>query len=416
MNAYAGYHVDQHKIMESSSGGAVNEISTSFIRSGGIVYGVAYSQDFYSAVYQCAEKEVQLKKFLGSKYVYADKFLKDNEKKISVYEDAVSKLQQDFKVLFVGLGCDIAALNRLVKLRGVNADKLFTVELLCDGVTNEIVQKAYVSDLEKIYRSKVIQFSVRYKKEKWIPPYIFVKFDNGEEYTEPFYESDYGFAFANYKKKACYNCPFKNENHMGDIIAGDFWGCLPGMEEYNEKGVSLLLERSSKGSILLNELKNRPFFLKKVDENYALYNNKRYFTPHEYFIKWDIFDKVLRESGLRKAVRECAGIAAPARYKNTKISEMVLWGAGNSFHQYIALIHKAVPKVCVVDSNRDKWGEELEYGIICEAPDVLREKKEIFVLIMIENTKTAFQVVNQLLDWDILEFDHIKNWIYYREC
>lgn len=415
MNAYAGYYIDKQKLMGSTSGGAVNAISERFIQNGGIVFGVAYSQDFYSAVYECAEKETQLKNFLGSKYIYVNKFLTKNGEKITVYEEVASRLEQNFKILFVGLGCDIAALKCLVEKRNVKTDQLYTVELLCDGVTNQIVQKEYISNLEKIYRSKIVQFNVRYKKEKWIPPYIFVQFENGEKFMEPFSESDYGFAFANYKKRVCYNCRYKSKNHMGDLLAGDYWGCLPGMAEYNEKGVSLLLERSSKGSFLLNDLKDSIFFLKKIDKNYALYNNKRFFTSHEFFVKWEMFDRLIRESGLRKAVRDCTGVSAPKRYKNVKIREIVLWGAGNCFHQYIEVVHTAFSKITVIDNNSNKWGKELEYGLICEKPDILKGKKDFFVLIMIENIKVAFQVANQLLDWGIVEFDYIKNWMCYRD-
>lgn len=413
MDAYAGYYFEEKKVKESSSGGAASAIAEEVIKRGGIVYGAAYSKDFYSATYERAENEEELQKFKGSKYVYVNKVLIRDGDAVSVYKDAISELNQGRTILFTGLGCDITALKTFAEKEGVDTDKLFTIELLCDGVTNEIVHQEYVSNIEKLYDSKVIAFSVRYKKEGWIPLYIYARFENGKEHIQPFYGSDYGFAFLNYKRKCCYDCKFKE--HRGDLMVADYWGCRPGMDEYNQNGVSLLFVQNEKGNNLLDYLNRKQFFLKRTNTDYALYYSPRYYTSHERYPQWDTFDKIIREKGLREAVKKCAAITMPERFNGKKINEIILWGAGKCFHQYISLLREMFSISCVIDSNENNWGKELEFGIICQSPGVLKDKKNIVVLITIQNISSAFQVANKLLDMGITEFEHINNWLSYAD-
>lgn len=414
MDAYAGYYKNE-KLKESTSGGAASAIAEGIIKNRGIVFGVMYSMDFHSVEYSYAEKAEALSKFKGSKYVFSNKWIVKNGRRKLVYEEVIDKLRENRLVLFIGLGCDIAALKKIIKKEAVSEKKLYTIELLCDGVANLIVQEKYVLYLERMYKSFISDFNVRYKKDGWARPYIYARFENGKEHIHPFHTSDYGFAFSNYKRKACYECSFKDENHVGDLIIGDFWGCKDGMEEYNPDGVSLILERTEKGNWLIRNIDSDEFFLIKTDLGYALNNNPRYFSPHNKYDKWLLFDEIIRVKGLQEAVRTCLGISVPKRFRNEKNREIILWGTGNCFHRYISFIHEMIPILCVVDSDESKWEKDLEFGITCKSPDVLVNMRDIFVLIMVENISVAFQIVNQLLDMGITEFDYINNWIYYSD-
>lgn len=411
MEAYAGYYKEEKQLKESSSGGAASAISEGFIKNQGIVYAASYSDDFYSAVYGCAERESDLKKFKGSKYVYVNKKIERNNENVSAYKDAISKVKQGKRVLFIGLGCDIAAVKTYAKSRLTDEKGLFTIELFCDGVTDKIVHTEYVTNIERQYGSKVTTFNIRYKEEGWTPPYIYAEFENGKKHICPFYESDYAFAFFNYKRKMCYDCQFKN--HLGDLLLGDFWGCRPGMKEYNKNGVSLICVQSEKGKKLLDYLFREDFFLKKIDAQYALFHNPRYFNSHERYDKWDLFDSLVKKDGLREAVKKCAGVYMPERFRMESFSEIVLWGMGNCFHKYSSSIREMFSISYIVDSNENKWGQEAWEGLICKSPDILKGKKDILVLIMIENINAAFQVANKLLDMGITTFDYVQNWLCY---
>lgn len=411
MEAYAGYYLDEKKLKESSSGGAANAIAEEIINCGGIVYGAVYSLDFYTTTYERAEKKEELQKFKGSKYVYVNKVIIRNGKKVSVYKDVISELKHGRTILFIGLGCDITALKMLVEREGIDADKLFAVELLCSGVTYQNIHTEYISRIEEIYGSKVIDFGTRCKKEGWNAPCIYAKFENGKEHTEPFFKSDYGFAKFYYQTKFCYDCKFKE--HMGDLVVGDYWGCRPGMEEYNQNGVSLIVVQNEKGNILLSYLNRELFFLKKTNKDFALHYNQRYYRPSEKYSKWELFDETVREKGLREAVKKCSGIVMPERFQNKNIDEIILWGAGKCFRQYISILREIYSVSCVIDSNEEYWGKEIDHGVICQSPDVLKGKKNIVVLIMIQDIASAFQVANRLLDMEITEFDYIENWLRY---
>lgn len=415
MKAYAGYYNDVEKIKKSASGGAVSAVSEAFIKCGGIVYGAIYAADCYSARYARAEALEDLEQFKGSKYACVKKVIERKGKTYSVYSDIINELKNEKRVLFIGLGCDIAALKKLLQKEEINAGSIMTVELICDGVTNEQVHEKYIRELEKKYKSKVTQFRVRYKEEGWTPIYIWAKFESGEIHIRPFYPSDYGYAFLNYKKKACYDCSFKNDNHQGDLIAADYWGCVLGMEEYHPEGVSLLLACNDMGEQLIRLLQKEPFYLKEIDANTALSHNPRYYTPHAKNVKWDMVDDTIKTKTLHETVIACAGIKMPHRFVGLGKREIVLWGTGDCFRRLLSVVKDIYDVKYVVDSDKIKWGKEISSGVVCISPEELCEKRDVFVVVMIENTSFAFQVTNRLLDMGIYEFDYVHNWIYYAE-
>lgn len=415
MKAYAGYFNENKKVKMSSSGGAATAVSEAIIKRGGIVYGAVYAADCYSAEYARAENEKELERFKGSKYVAVNKYISENGRKIPVYKDALEKLGQGRIVLFIGLGCDIAALKQLVKRYEIDTKNLYTIELLCDGVTNANVHEDYVKSIEKLHNSKVISFTVRYKKEGWVPLYIQAEFENGQEHIRPFYNSEYGYAFSNYKRKACYECPIKGEKHAADLMVADYWGCKPGMKMYHKDGVSLLFVQTEKGAELLDMVNPETFFFCEVETEYALYHSPRYYGCHPKNPNWEEFDRVIKTIGLREAVRRCSGVYEPKRLAEKEIKEIVVWGTGDCFRKHISDVRYAYPVRCAVDSDEGKWGKEIAPGIVCVSPETLKEKDDILVLVMVENAGAAFQIANRLMDMGITDFDHIHNWRCYAD-
>lgn len=68
-----------------------------------------------------------------------------------------------------------------------------------------------------------------------------------------------------------------------------------------------------------------------------------------------------------------------------------------------------------VDNNSDKWGKFLTQTIRCINPKDLLKEPDTFVLIMIQNSEVAAQVIHQLLDMGITTFDIFDNWKNYRK-
>lgn len=72
MEIFAGYYTDKNKI-RSPSRGAATMFAKLIIKTGGIVYGVVFAPDFYSARFDYAESMDDLEKFKGSKYCVVEK-------------------------------------------------------------------------------------------------------------------------------------------------------------------------------------------------------------------------------------------------------------------------------------------------------------------------------------------------------
>ncbi len=237
---YSGYIDDEEKLMQSTSGGIATALSEHMLHQGGYVAGVAYTPDFYKAEYVIVHDVPQLDKLKGSKYIDCDKK--------HIYSDVKKMIDSGEKVLFFGLPCIVGALYRYL---GCRPDNLLTCELICHGPTLPQVHTDYVRFLERKYKSKIVNFSVRYKKDGWTPAYLHARFDNGKVFQKPFYETEYGVAFSVLGKESCYQCQFKGNNRQADIMIGDFWGATEKDAFWNKYGVSSIFAETEKGDQFL---------------------------------------------------------------------------------------------------------------------------------------------------------------------
>ena len=103
----------------------------------------------------------------------------------------------------------------------------------------------------------------------------------------------------------------------------------------------------------------------------------------------------------------------PNRFRNIDVGDIVLWGTGKCFNEHAADVMYISKVRYACDNDSSKWGSRLTEGIVCESPEILLSNKDVFVVIMMESITAAFQVVNQLLDMGISNFDVYGNWITY---
>lgn len=240
--AYAGYVEDTQELLSCSSGGIATALARQMIRRGGYVAGVTYSPDFKEAIYAITNREEELEQFKGSKYCAV--------KMGTVYADVKALLDAGEQVLFIGLPCGVAGLRAYLKR---NYDGLVAAELICHGPTSAQVHRRYVEHLEEKFGSSLTDFSVKRKKGAWTPGYLYAAFENGAVYEEPFYHTEYGYAFSTMAGKACYSCKFRGNNRTGDLMLGDFWGATEQDKFWNKKGVSSILVHTEKGKQMLLE-------------------------------------------------------------------------------------------------------------------------------------------------------------------
>ena len=103
--AFAAINNDEKTRMDSSSGGIFSLIAENIIKKNGVVFGVAFNNEFLT-MHKSAHTIEGLSEFRGAKYIQSD--LKDTFKKVK------SLLEEDRYVLFTGTPCQVEGLNNFL--------------------------------------------------------------------------------------------------------------------------------------------------------------------------------------------------------------------------------------------------------------------------------------------------------------
>ncbi len=301
MKAYCGYLKDESVLMKSSSGGIATAMSMKVLSECGIVYGAAYTHNFKGVEYIRVDNEKDLKRLQSSKYSKA-KFTRE------ILSQIADDLSQHKKVLFCGIPCDVNVVKHYMKKNNVDTSTLLTADLICHGAVDARVLEQYVDYLEKKYKSKVVEFSTRYKNPDWSHPFMYAKFENGKVVLKSFhFKTEYGLCLPYMKTKRCYNCPFKGEEgHVADITIGDYWGSTPEDAGYNKLGTSIIFVYDKTGEDFLHSLDD--FNLFEADKEKALKGNPFFScsAPHVDKIEW--YRENFEKEGLIKTERKHAGL------------------------------------------------------------------------------------------------------------
>lgn len=286
--AYAGWAASENDIIRSASGGFAAVLSRVFIKNGGVVYGVSYTEDLSGASYIRATSEQDIDRLRGSKYIQARK------------HDVFRLIREDLlnrDVLFFGTPCDTYALLRFVKDRS----RLSTVSIICHGPTSETVHQSYCSEIEKSC-GRIKHFTVRYKKNnEWKPYYIHADLDNNEAYETQFNKTDYNKAFIYFKRPSCLVCPFKKNKFASDILIGDYHAAELGMPSYNAHGVSCVLPLTDCANDLIR-MTATEFELKEVRLRTAIHQQAIH-SPVSKIINRESFSNALNTYGLKDACK-----------------------------------------------------------------------------------------------------------------
>lgn len=289
---YGGYSKSNDDIKKSASGAIAYDISRQFIKNGGIVYGVAYTNQCSDIDYiRCQNLDV-LEKLRGSKYVQA--------RKNNIHTEIRKDLKEGRKVLFIGLPCDVHAMKILFD----NNENLFTIALICHGPTSPAVHKEYIKNLKNT--SCIVNFSVRYKYKGWKPYFIKAEFEDGYNFIEEFHTSTYGVAFKQLKRPSCSECHFKmnfNKSSIdADAIIGDYHGAIPGSKWYNLWGSSQISILTERGRYLKDSIRDT-FILHALTPKQAIKYNKA--LPNIIKPRWnrDAYARKFASDGLEKASR-----------------------------------------------------------------------------------------------------------------
>lgn len=250
---------DERVLLESSSGGIFFLLSEYVINKGGVVFGATFDEH-WEVHHSFTDTIEGIAKFQRSKYVQ------------SVIGDTYQKVKQFLKdgrtVLFSGTPCQIAGLNKFLKIK---YDNLITVDFVCHGVPSPMVWRDYLNEVISINnldypdtdsandQSKISNISFRDKTYGW--KRFSLAINAGEEgriiLKEPLDINPYMKAFLNniILRPSCFNCPFKRGSSGSDITIADFWGGGLFHPSYrDDKGISLIMPYTDIGLYVINQL------------------------------------------------------------------------------------------------------------------------------------------------------------------
>lgn len=246
---YAVKHNNMQIRLDSRSGGVFTAISDYVLNLDGVVYGCVLNEDF-DAVHIRSQSKEERNKMRGSKYIQSDIQ--------NCYLDVKKDLLNGKIVLFSGTSCQISAIkNYIVKDL---LENLILVDIVCHGVPSSRVWHDFINWQEEKHKAICSCVDFRNKKDfGWNSHVesIWLKTNSGkikqidsEVYATLFYEHSI-------LRNSCYQCPYKDIVHPGDITIADYWGidkAAPGFDD--NKGVSLVLINNMKGAGIFDLLTN----------------------------------------------------------------------------------------------------------------------------------------------------------------
>lgn len=250
---------DEKERITSRSGGVFISMANYILEYDGVVYGCKLGENL-EVYHSRATNKKEVDEFKGSKYVESD--LKD------VYREVKEDLINGKNVLFSGTGCQIAGLN--VALKGINTEKLYTIDIICHGVPSPLIYKEFLKYMEKRENSKVIGIDFRDKSFGWNTHRETLTYDDKTTTTKYYTELFYSHHTL---RPSCYNCQFSNMDRVSDITIGDFWGIDKENQEFNDnKGVSLVLVNTTKGKKMIEEITKDIEWIQVYTEHYKQHN------------------------------------------------------------------------------------------------------------------------------------------------
>ena len=255
-DCYAAYQSNQEVRKSSASGGLARAFYESFITCyKGYVYGVIAEKD--QVFFMGCDDIATINRFQGSQYTQANIG--------SVYKQIVDNLKFGREVLFIGCPCQVAACINFVKESRYSLKNLFTIDLLCHGVTPQKYLKEelqYLANKKRWSEYSKVTFRTNQKGKN----YRFnVNYQRGNSkrqkiYSVPALASAYfsSFVLNISLRESCYHCIYSCLSRSGDITIGDFIGLAsqkcskPYDGETNN--VSVVLVNTKKGERLFSLL------------------------------------------------------------------------------------------------------------------------------------------------------------------
>lgn len=296
--AYACINKNEEIRKISSSGGIFTLLAENVLDKGGIVFGVAFDDDF-SVHHIEVEKKSDLNKLRGSKYLQS--------RIEKTYKKAEEYLNMGKTVLFTGTPCQISGIKSYLRK---DYENLILQDVICHGAPSPKAWRNYLSYIQKEKKEKLLREptpAFRRKEEGWRRYSIALYFNNAIEYLEVLTTNIYmkSFLTNHTLRMSCYNCHSKSLKRESDITLADFWGVdkvIPDMDD--DKGTSLVFVNSPKGKKVFSEISENMNF-REVDIKEAVKYNPSAFKSVKIPKNRKKFMKLLNQLEFDKVVKKC---------------------------------------------------------------------------------------------------------------
>lgn len=253
---------------KSSSGGMFTLLAEQIFNEGGVVFGSAFTADFYGAQHQIARNAEELIPLRGSKYVQSE--IKET------YREAKKHLDNGFPVLFTGCPCQIAGLYGFL---GTDYPNLYTADLVCHGVPSAALLKTFVQEEEQKANSKATYLAFRDKAvSKWGDLRTAIDFENGKTYRKGRKNCPWLKSFLNGLsfRESCGKCKFASIPRQGDITIADFWDIHRYNSSFDDtQGTSLVILNNEKGRSLAKKIKGNTKLYEIAPLDHAIQYNRQ---------------------------------------------------------------------------------------------------------------------------------------------
>lgn len=246
IKAYAAWSIDNEERRTSASGGIAAEFYKEACRQNFSVVGAAFDDDL-SVTLQMTENQEDCLKFKNSKYVFCDAK--------GVYPQIKKALNENKKIMVIGLPCQIAAVKKLFP----DNDNILTVDLVCHGVTPDKYLKQHISKIQNETKSEISQISFR-DPLLGTEFFYFSAYDKSGKraYAKQSFNGDtynYGYHRTISYRENCYHCSYARGERVSEITLSDYHGlgklapC-----SFSEHKVSCILVHTEKGEEFVRAL------------------------------------------------------------------------------------------------------------------------------------------------------------------
>lgn len=293
--AYAAISKDDETYTTATSGGIATTMSNFIINENGVVYGAAYVNNTAELRHIRVDSIEGLEKLKGSKYVQSNIGLS--------FKQIKKDLDNNKEVLFIGTPCQV---DGLIKFLNKDYQNLVTVNLICHGVPANRLLNEHIRSIVPT-NDKDIEIEFRGKTG-----FMLTLKSNGKSlYQTPFYKDNYflGFMRKLFYRNCCYSCKYAQQNRVGDITIGDFWGFdkTKPFPVDTQNGLSVILVNTDKGVNFFSRINKNLIYQERSTEE-AVKGNPQLNHPSTKNHNFEKFRKLYLKRGFEKAAKKTLSI------------------------------------------------------------------------------------------------------------